>query len=223
MSEKIKKYKVQIKSVSLGITIGLIIGSLIMFLFQNDKIESLIITTGPKGIPFSLEIKSKQIQDSILLESLWKHDYTRDGLIGWFKQKGFVSMSNDIDIIAENIKKMSPTEDLAKRIITFKNNKEGPFQILSDSAVISVPEYNVPRGTANTWEGSKYAGQKIILADPNYKQGTLNLVCNDSKMGARPASFRYRSNFFHVNKEDFNSLLGDKSTKGVVYISVSHK
>ncbi|XMO86654.1 hypothetical protein AAFN75_17855 [Algibacter sp. AS12] len=220
MGENISN-KEQIKYIGIGMGMGILFTILVAMLVQEDKIDSLIIS-GNQGEPFKFEIKTKQIQDTVILNSLWSYPFTKNGMIGWFKQKEFVHIGKDRLIIGDSIKQMLPKDYLSKRIITFQKNKEGPFQILSDSAIISVPEYYVPKGKAYTWKGSKYANDTILIADPNYNRSALTLICDDTHMGARNLSFEYGINFFHVNKDDYISILGDNSTKGTVYISITN-
>jgi hypothetical protein len=210
----------QLKYILIGLLLGAGITVLVMMLIGEDKIDSFVIS-GDKGGSFSFKLDSKNINDTLLLNRLWSHDFSKDGMIGWFKRKNYISL-DDVKSIGNKIMTLSPKDELAAKIIELRNKKLGPFQILSDPAKISVPGYEVPLGIAYTWKGSTFAGETIEISDPSLKRLPLLLKCED-RLGARPPNDTFGVYFFQINKEHYKSLLGEGSRMADVHITVLSK
>lgn len=204
-----------VKNNVIGLIIGATVTFLVMLLFTKDKISALKITGGDG--PFSIELSNdNEIQYSALLDSLWKDNFTRAGLIDYFNKKGFVRKSDQK--LVDVLKSITYNDPLANDIREMANNKLGPWKkiIQADSGVISIPAYDVEQGFAYAFNGSDYNGQLVSFSDPEGNQLPIQLEVVE-KRGDTPDKHKLKE--FHVNRSDFQKLIKKDVTISEVFIS----
>jgi len=192
----------------LGAIAGLLLGVLLMMLLKQGDVEAVSIDGSGTGFKFELKAKDKQVNKSIF-EKIWNDNNFRPVLADWIKGKDYISITDD-EAIGTRVTKLTPDEPLAKTILALEEDNEGPFEILSDSAIISVPDYEIRPGRVYTWEGNSYVGDTIVFSDPETRRKPIKLFCTD-ELGAQGKKSKLGRNFFHISGKDYSALLGSNS------------
>jgi hypothetical protein len=234
----------QIKNILVGAAIGAVVTALVFMLFVNGAVENLDVEVSP-GKQIKVKMDGKKINDTVLLNSLWSHDYTQAGMIGWLNKKGIYRIT-DPQLKSDTVLLSLLWKDGFTRaaIVNWLNNKgiydindqdklinaikELPeYQKIIDEikkldaeakpAFIDEPDYTVPKDTAFIWTGSPLNNKKILFTSEDGK-ATVSLLC----LGNRGSRLRNLPEYsFHVNSVDRKTLLGDKFRSGKCFISVN--
>jgi hypothetical protein len=176
---------------------GILIGVIIMFLFQNREVDFLNCEFGSQS--FKLNIKATdKIQIENLLDSIWKKEFNKNGLKGWLMQKNIYEFGADMMRCFDTL---SPKHILSQHLIDLVGKYKGPFKIEADSVFLSVPEYAVPDSAIYCCKGNSNARKMVLIESYNRTQNK-NLMCID-KMGACAGN----SNCYHISKNNFELLV----------------
>lgn len=210
----------QYKGMMIGGIAGLLLGVLLMMLLKQGDVEGVSIDGSGTGFKFELKAKEKEVNKNVF-ESIWKDNNFRPVLADWIKGKDYISKTDEV-AIGKIVSKLSPDAPLAKTIQELEEHNLGPFEILADSAVISVPSYEVRTGRVYTWEGNYFVGDTITFYDPDANHKPLKLFCTD-ELGAQGKNSKLGRNFFHISEKDYNMVLGDRGRSGAAKGRVNFK
>jgi|GEM_PF-6994243 len=200
-----------------GFVAGAAITALGLWQMGQGNIDSFEVVTDEGG-KFTFRLESKQVNNTDMLDSIWAHSFSRDGLEGWIYKKNFVSLE-DTTAICHFVSNIVPVNKLTTTFQELKNNNEGPFKIVSERCTISVPGGDgVPKGKAYCYRGNKRFENKIIeFVDNEHAFSSILLECS-GRVAPPGGNNRYGDNFFHVNKKDFQRIVkADKTIEGVLF------
>lgn len=214
----------QYRGMIIGGIAGLLLGVLVMMLFGQGDLENVEIGGSETGFSFVLKAKEPKLTRSVF-DSIWEDDNFQPVMVDWLRGKDYISLSDD-QAIGDRITNLEPNETLAKTILELRALNDGPFEILADSAIISVPDYPVNSGRVNTWSGNPFVGDTIVFSDPEMRSKPIKLYCTDN-LGARGRNSKLSRNFFHMSAANYKALLQDRQgsgpAKGMVYFTVQTK
>jgi hypothetical protein len=113
---------------------GAIVMLIMLFLFRSEVTDMRI--TGDGGGGFTLDLKKKEMSSQELLDTLWAHEFSKNGLIGFVRKKGFVNKNDREfkDAMMANLETIDTEDPIVTLLKEMAIESRGPWRIEADSA-----------------------------------------------------------------------------------------
>ena len=107
---------------------------IMLFLFRSEVTDMRI--TGDGGGGFTLDLKKKEMSSQELLDTLWAHEFSKNGLIGFVRKKGFVNKNDREfkDAMMANLETIDTEDPIVTLLKEMAIESRGPWRIEADSA-----------------------------------------------------------------------------------------
>ncbi len=183
---------------------GAIVMLLMLFFFRSEVSDMTI--TGDGGGGFSIDLKKKEMSSQELLDTLWAHEFSKNGLIGFMKKKDYINKNDPEfkDAMMANLETIDTEDPIVTLLKEMAIEGRGPWRIEADSAYFSAPNYKIVEGQAITYRESRLVGKTIIIQSPDAMNKKEVLV----KDGLVKAT-NLPDNLIHLSKADFKEIFGE--------------
>ena len=147
-----------------------------------------------------------------LLDTLWVHEFSKNGLIGFMKKKDYINKNDPEfkDAMMANLETIDTEDPIVTLLKEMVEKRKGPWRIEADSAFFSAPEYAIAPGEALTYNGSELLGKKIIVQNSD---ATTKKVFSVKGGVVQGKGKDFPDNLIQLNKNDFHEIFGKEVTK----------